>query len=137
MNGFGGDGNTTRETTVGEGRCITNGLFARLEAMFYDAKYQPHCFSRGFSNGDEMAELTKLVQPEVLEELMRELDFGSFTPEMERRAHHFISRSIRGDFSKYPNPYSTLILCRRCSATLDWLTMFFRSGFPPSPYSSG
>ena len=119
---------------MGEGRCVTDGPFAGLEAMFYDDKYQPHCLSRGFSKGDEMAELTKLIQPEVLEELMREPDFGTFAPELERRAHHFISRSIRGDFSKYTGPYGTPTVYRRCSAILKLLIIFARSGLLPSPY---
>ena len=103
--GFGGDGNIEGEMTVGEGRCVTGGKFAGLEAMFYDDKYQPHCLSRGFQKGDKMLELSELIKPEAIDEVMEESDYGKFAHDLEVRAHTFISRSIRGDFSKYTGPY--------------------------------
>ena len=105
QSGFGGDGDNAGELTVGEGRCVVDGPFAGLEAAYYDDRYRPHCLSRGFSKGSELAELAELVKPEAIDAVMREPEFEDFAPELERRAHTFISRSIKGDFSKYTGPY--------------------------------
>ena len=75
--------------------------------MYFDGQHQPHCLSRGFSKGPELSALAELIRPEVLEDLMKALTFEGFAPELERRAHRFISRSIRGDFSTYTGPYDS------------------------------
>jgi tyrosinase len=103
--GFGGDGDENGEVTVGNGRCVTSGPFVDLKALYYDDQYQPHCLSRGFAKGTELAELTRLIQPESIDEVMQEKEFAHFAHKLESRAHKFISHSIRGDFSKYTGPY--------------------------------
>ena len=106
--GFGGDGNITDETTVGKGRCVTDGPFAGLEALYYDDQVQPHCLSRGFEKGERMEELAELIRPEVIEDLMHDDEYEKFAPELERRAHRFIRDGVNGDFSKFTGPYGKL-----------------------------
>ena len=59
--GFGGDGDVTGDITVGEGRCVAEGPFAGLEAMFYDDEYHPHCLSRGFLKGAALKDKCRLI----------------------------------------------------------------------------
>lgn len=75
--------------------------------MFYDDSYLPHCLSRGFAKGDQLSDLCRLIQPEIIDRILQEPDFEPFAHELEKRAHSFISGSIRGDFSKYTGPYGT------------------------------
>ena len=103
--GFGGDGATEGAPTVGNGRCVGDGPFAGTEAMYYGDRVEPHCLSRGFAKGNELGELTELINPDGLEDLMKESRFDKFAPELERRAHHAISGSVGGEFSKYTGPY--------------------------------
>ena len=85
--------------------------------MFYEDQELPHCLSRGFAKGAELRQLTDLIDPAALESLMDEADYATFAPELERRAHTFISKSIRGDFSKYTGPYGRFPLLRAPTTT--------------------
>ncbi|MCJ1432649.1 hypothetical protein MMC27_002006 [Xylographa pallens] len=111
--GFGGDGDAAKPSTVVDGRCIVDGPFAGTEALYYAENIQPHCLSRGFEQDERLQELGELIRPAVLEELMRESAFETFAPELERRAYTFISRSIRGDFSRYTGPYDSSVISTR------------------------
>ena len=109
--GFGGDGDASGEMTVGNGRCVASGPFAGHEVSFYDDKYQPHCLSRGFQSATELSDLGKLIEPKIVERMLRAPDFNTFALELEARGHRFMSESIRGDFSKFtgPNGMSTCL----------------------------
>ena len=91
-------------SSVGDGHCVTDGPFANIEAMFYDGEYHPHCLSRGFPEDAELKELGKLVHPDAIESLMHEDDYSQFEAELERRGHHFLSHSVRGDLSRFTGP---------------------------------
>lgn len=73
--------------------------------MFYGEDYQPHCLSRGFATGDSSQELSDLIRPDVIDEIMQEKEFRGFSERLEHNAHHFVQGSIRGDFSRYTGPY--------------------------------
>ncbi|TEY24755.1 hypothetical protein BOTCAL_1364g00020 [Botryotinia calthae] len=103
--GFGGDGKSSDESTVGQGSCVMDGPFAGLEAMFYGDDYKPHCLSRGFSTGKSLQELSELIKPDVVDEIMQEKEFKDFAERLEKNAHRFVSGRIRGDFSKFTGPY--------------------------------
>jgi tyrosinase len=96
------------ETSVGDGRCVTNGPFADLEVMYYDGDELPHCLSRGFADETELKELGALVQPATIDELMAEDDYEVFATELEKRAHKFLSHSVRGDLSRFTGPNGKL-----------------------------
>ena len=101
---------------------MIGGKFAGLEAMFYDDKYNPHCLSRGFQKGNEMHKLGELIKPEAIDEVMEETGYDKFAHALEVRAHTFISRSIRGDFSKYTGPYGKQSLQRMIMWTVRLLS---------------
>lgn len=100
--GLGGDG--TGPQSVGDGQCVTAGPFSDLEMSFYDGEYQPHCLSRGFPPSNELKALGELICPEAIKNLMKESTYEDFAPELERRAHTFLSRSVRGDLSRFTGP---------------------------------
>lgn len=110
--GFGGDGNATGEVTVGGGRCVVDGPFAGLEALRYDADYQPHCLSRGFLYGELLQEMCgDDIQPEKVDRILQRVDFESFMHELEEGPHIAISTGIRGDWLKFTVPYGTYKSC--------------------------
>jgi len=131
IHGFGGDG--AGAETIGNGRCVEDGPFAGTHAMFYEDRDEPHCLARGFAQGEDLAALTDLVDPDQLEELMNESDFSKFAPELERRAHTFISRSINGDFSKYTGPYDPVFFLHH--ANLDRLWSKWQQKHDPTAYA--
>lgn len=104
VSGLGGDGNIAGATTVGEGRCVTDGPFSGINVRYYDGDEHPHCLSRGFPDDAELKELGELIKPEVINDLMAESDYDTFASEIERRGHKFLSHSVRGDLSKFTGP---------------------------------
>jgi tyrosinase len=118
--GFGGNGDPSAQISVGEGRCVTNGPFAGLKAMFYGESYEPHCLSRGFQTGAELEELSDLIRPDVIEDIMQKKDFSAFSEALEKNAHHFISGSIRGDFAKYTGPYDPVFFLHHANLDRLW-----------------
>jgi len=118
--GFGGNGDQSGELTVGEGRCITDGPFASLQANFFGENYEPHCLSRGFLNGAKLEELCDLVRPDVVEDIMQNKDFSTFSAALEKNAHHFVSGSIRGDFAKYTGPYDPVFFLHHANLDRLW-----------------
>ncbi|KAF7861798.1 hypothetical protein EAF04_007681 [Stromatinia cepivora] len=117
---FGSNGNLDVEVSVGEGHCVTDGPFAGITAMFYDNEYHPHCLSRGFRSGTKMKELGKLVQPEVVKNIMSEDNFETFAHRMEHNAHRFVSQSIRGEFSKFTGPYDPVFFLHHTNLDRLW-----------------
>ena len=89
---------------MGNGKCVTTGPFADIELSFYDGEFQPHCLSRGFPPEHELKELGQLICPQAIKHLMDESDYESFAEELERRAHEFLSHSVRGDLSCFTGP---------------------------------
>lgn len=108
MDGLGGDG--AGSGSVGDGKCVTSGPFSDVEVMFYDGEVQRHCLSRGFASDEELLELGQLVHPKAISNLMAEDNFEIFASDLERRAHKFLSHSVKGDLSRFtgPNSESTL-----------------------------
>lgn len=78
--------------------------------MFYDNVYHPHCLSRGFQKGTQLDDLSKLIQPKVVEKIMREPDYETFASQLESNAHRFLSGSVRGDLSKFTGPNGSYYL---------------------------
>jgi tyrosinase len=118
--GFGSNGDTNSELSVGNGHCVADGPFAGLEAMFYDNLDQPHCLSRGFQSGATKEELGKLVQPEVIADIMAEENFETFALRIEHNAHHFVSESIQGEFSKFTGPYDPVFFLHHTNLDRLW-----------------
>ncbi|KAF4638022.1 hypothetical protein G7Y89_g45 [Cudoniella acicularis] len=117
---FGSDGQLDGEPSVGDGHCVIDGPFAGLQAMFYDDEYYPHCFSRGFQSGSIKETLGKLVQPEVIARIMEEERFESFALQLEHNAHHFMSESVRGEFSKFTGPYDPVFFLHHTNLDRLW-----------------
>ena len=78
--------------------------------MFYDGEVQPHCLSRGFPGKEELEELGQLINPEAIKGLMKEKDYDKFESELEKRAHTFLSHSVKGDLSRFTGPNGKLVL---------------------------
>ena len=107
VNGIGGDG--SGPDSVGEGKCVASGPFSDIEPMFYDGEVKPHCLSRGFLNDEEMKEIGELIRPESINDLMGEDKFDDFAGELEKRAHNFLTHSVRGDLSSFTGPNGSTV----------------------------
>ena len=102
VTGLGGDGSGSE--SVGNGKCVTSGPFANIEVMFYDDEIQPHCLSRGFPGEEELSELGQLIQSEAIDNLLHEDEYDHFALELEKRAHKFLTHTVRGDLSRFTGP---------------------------------
>ncbi|KAJ8062942.1 hypothetical protein OCU04_008189 [Sclerotinia nivalis] len=79
-----------------------------------------NCLSRGFRSGAEMKELGKLVQPEVVKNIMSEDNFETFAHRIEHNAHRFVSQSIRGELSKFTGPYDPVFFLHHTNLDRLW-----------------
>ena len=100
--GLGRDGSGSG--SVGNGKCVTSGPFSDIEVMFYDGEVQPHCLSRGFPTEKELKEFGQLIRPDAIKHLKEEDNFKSFASELEKRAHTFLTHSVRGNLSRFTGP---------------------------------
>lgn len=107
VTGFGGDGSPTGEITVGKhGRCIVDGPFAGVQALWYDVKYQPHCLSRGFRNDNGAGKMDgKDVSKSSIDRVLSLETYEQFVREMEVRVHDAIPFGIGGDFETFSAPF--------------------------------
>ena len=105
--GFGGNGDPNVGELILDGHCVTDGPFSDLIIPYLDAEYIPHCLSRGFENGRELAGNGSRFSPEALEALLRVDDYEAFNLGLEDGPHVAIPRSIRGDFSLLTAPSGT------------------------------
>ena len=103
--GFGGDGGKHAPQSVGQGRCVTDGPFAGLEALYNNRRLESHCLSRGFPGPSEMKRWTNGLQPRLVEEVMALEDYQDFYLELENGPHLAIPYSVRGDFYSFSAPY--------------------------------
>ncbi|KAI9665086.1 MAG: hypothetical protein M1821_006534 [Bathelium mastoideum] len=118
--GLGGNGDPSGAPTVGEGRCVVDGPFASLEVSYFDGEEHAHCLSRGFPEHSELRELGELVKPDAIDGLMDEPDFEKFASEIERRGHTFLSRSVRGDLSKFTGPNDPIFFLHHTNLDRLW-----------------
>ena len=86
------------------GHCIDNGPFAQLEVLYLAGDYQPHCLSRGFEHGQELARLSRGLRPESLEDLLLKPNYEDFNLGLEEGPHLSVPRIVRGDFTAFTAP---------------------------------
>ena len=103
--GFGGDGGVDSPRSVGQGRCVADGPFAGLQALYSNLRYRPHCLSRGFPSERELARWTRAFRPEAVKKVMAIREYRDFYLELENGPHLAIPYSIRGDFYRFTAPY--------------------------------
>lgn len=72
--------------------------------MFYDEEIKPHCLSHGFPGDDELSELRQLIQPEAIDTLLHEEEYDHIALELEKRAHKFLTHTVRDDLSRFTVP---------------------------------
>lgn len=97
--GFGGDGEVAGASTVGDGRCVTDGPFTQLQPTWYDDAYIPHCLSRGFRDGDIVGRLPNSeFSPEWMGHIMRSPNYTTVIRHIELYLHNVIHHAIAGDF---------------------------------------
>ncbi|KAL1595136.1 hypothetical protein SLS60_009824 [Paraconiothyrium brasiliense] len=119
--GFGGDGQRNAPITVGEGRCVSDGPFANVEAQYFGDKAIPHCLSRGFASGAHIVRIGEPISPDALEELREtSTTFAEYAPELERRAHTFMRDGIRGEFRAYTGPYDPVFFLHHVNVDRLW-----------------
>ena len=88
------------------GRCVKDGPFADVVALYYDVDSTPHCLSRGFNTGEEMWKLClSQIMPAALEALLRRDDYNHFNLGMEHGPHFALPFGVRGDFHNFTAPY--------------------------------
>ena len=104
--GLGGNG--AGSDSVGNGKCVSSGPFSEMEVMFYDGEVQPHCLSRGFPQDDELKKLGDLIRPEAIKDILKDDEYDSFATELEKRAHKFLTHTVRGDLSRLTGPNGSL-----------------------------
>lgn len=98
--GFGGNGNESAPSSVGEGHCVTEGPFADLQPLFYGPHVRPHCLSRGFTDFPG-----RNASPAVVQTILEEKDYESFFLGVENGPHNVAPNGIRGDFYSFTAPY--------------------------------
>ncbi|QUC21780.1 uncharacterized protein UV8b_06024 [Ustilaginoidea virens] len=99
VHGFGGDGDPFGPETVGEGRCIVDGPFAKLRPILYNHTFTQHCISRGFHDGNQMGRLPGAAySPEKMGEILRKPRYKDFVRELEIYLHGSLHQSVNGDF---------------------------------------
>lgn len=103
--GFGTNGDPSVGEAIMGGHCVVDGPFARLEVPYIDKRPKPHCLSRGFESGGQLAKHGSWFRPEAMEKLQRGNDYNAFNLGLEDGPHIAIPRSIRGDFSMFTAPY--------------------------------
>ena len=116
--GLGGDGSGPE--SVGNGECVTSGPFADIEVMFYDGEVKPHCLSRGFPGVEEVGELGELIKPEVIEDLLNKKEYDHFALELEKRAHKFLTLTVRGDLSRFTGPNDPVFFLHHVNLDRLW-----------------
>jgi tyrosinase len=115
--GFGttGDPHQTKHAIL-KGYCLVDGPFKDFTIPYLDDKYYPHCLSRGFLEGEELKNQSKMLSPDMIEELLSLEEYDSFNLGLEHGPHLAIPHSIRGDFSLLTAPsgnytfFSTLLI---------------------------
>ncbi|KAJ4347254.1 uncharacterized protein N0V89_011194 [Didymosphaeria variabile] len=119
--GFGGDGQRDTPITVGEGRCVSDGPFANVEAQYFGDEAKPHCLSRGFASDAHIERIGEPISPDALEELReRSTTFAEYAPELEHRAHIFMRDGVRGDFRAYTGPYDPVFFLHHVNIDRLW-----------------
>lgn len=103
--GFGGDGGADAPKSVGQGRCVTDGPFAGLKALYSNLRLRPHCLARGFPGEKELARWTSGLRPEAVEEVVAIKEYEKFYLALENGPHLAIPYSVRGDFYRFTAPY--------------------------------
>ena len=103
--GFGTNGDPSVGEAIIGGHCVVDGPFARLEVPYIDKRPKPHCLSRGFESGGQLAMHGSWFRPKAMEELQRGNDYDAFNLGLEEGPHNAIPRIIRGDFSMFTAPY--------------------------------
>lgn len=96
---------------------MTAGPFSDIELSYYDGDFLTHCLSRGFPPEEELKELGQLIRPAAIGDLMDESKYENFAGELEKRAHMFLSHSIRGDLSRFTGPNGTSLIFYTCPSS--------------------
>lgn len=97
--GFGGDGNSSSPSTVGDGHCVTDGPFTHLRPIQYNLSRSEHCLSRGFRDGDRRGRLpSEVYSPDRIGQLLAADDYQTFVHDVENSVHNIMHLSIGGDF---------------------------------------
>ena len=88
-----------------------DGPFAGQVALFYGTRYDPHCLSRGFGNGDKEGEFSGIgVRPEVVENILKQDSYEKFFLDFENGPHSVIPNGVRGDFFSFTAPYGMYLI---------------------------
>jgi tyrosinase len=103
--GFGttGDAQQSKHAIL-KGYCLVDGPFKDFTIPYLDDKYYPHCLSRGFLEGEELKNQSKMLRPDMIEDLLSLHEYESFNLGLEHGPHLAIPHSIRGDFSLLTAP---------------------------------
>jgi tyrosinase len=107
--GFGGNSDPNAPVSVGHGHCVTDGPFSDLNLTITTWDDPTHCLSRGFTDGAVKGRLPgDKVQPAVIEEILRQLEYESFFLKLEKYPHNQIPNGIRGEFLTFIAPQDLL-----------------------------
>ncbi|KAF1953408.1 Di-copper centre-containing protein [Byssothecium circinans] len=119
--GFGTTGDPERSLdTILNGHCVVDGLFADIVIPYLDEKFYPHCLSRGFAQGEELRNLSMMLSPETIEDLLDLDEYDAFNLGMEHGPHLAIPRSIRGDFSLLTAPSDPVFFLHHAQLDRLW-----------------
>ncbi|KAE9573107.1 hypothetical protein CGMCC3_g10851 [Colletotrichum fructicola] len=113
--GFGGNGNESAPSSVGEGHCVTEGPFADLQPLFYGPHVRPHCLSRGFTDFPG-----RNASPAVVQTILEEKDYESFFLGVENGPHNVAPNGIRGDFYSFTAPYDPIFYLHHAQLDRLW-----------------
>jgi hypothetical protein len=124
--GFGGNGNLDLPTTIGHGRCVSDGPFSHLEVQYYSNNLRPHCLSRGFLTGKLQDRFgAQRLNDTAIAAVLNESDYFDFLIKLEEGPHLAIPINVRGDFSRSTAPNGMFPMSARETLLMSKIRSFF------------
>ncbi|KAL3420135.1 monooxygenase [Phlyctema vagabunda] len=115
--GFGGNGNPEDPA-----RCVTDGPFRDIRPDWLEGRYQPHCLSRAFNDGNGRVGrmFGEEYSPEAIEAVQANIDFTTFATALENGPHGAVHTAIDGDMSTSTSPNEILFFLHHCQVDRLW-----------------
>lgn len=110
--GFSGNGRASEDPSpfFPRSHCVGEGRLANLQVAHAGAAQAPHCLTRDFGSGEPVANLSQLLRPSAIEELMYQDDYYKFLVRFEAGPHIAIPKFIMGDFRLFTSPNGPFLL---------------------------
>lgn len=125
MPGFGGNGDGVTASTAGT-TCINDGNFASKHVAFdykpgFGIQPNDHCLARDFAQKDPEGRVAGAkVKPSVVQEILNQPDYESFSDKIQTGPGNIISEWVGGDFAQYTAPNDPLFILHLVNLDRLW-----------------